>query len=146
VVLVAAELVGSMASALAETVDYVAQRQQFGRAIGSFQAVKHQCADMFVALEQARALVQSAAITVHEQSATAARDVSAVAAWVPSAAIDNAAKAVHLHGGMGYAWETGLHLHVRRAVAVHRLVGERRPNASAVLADLVRCTPQQVPA
>jgi hypothetical protein len=119
-VLTVAELVGGMQKVLDDTVGYVSDRQQFGRPIGSFQAVKHRLADMYVAIEQARAAVQLAAIEC-DQDAGAAALASAVR-WVPRTAIDVFDSAIHLHGAMGYSWEVEIHLHMRRALATRHLL------------------------
>jgi alkylation response protein AidB-like acyl-CoA dehydrogenase len=117
-VLTISELVGGMQATLSATIDYARDRKQFGRSIGSFQSIKHQLADMYVAVEQARAAVQFAAISM------AATDVAAAARWVPMSAIGLFERAIHLHGAMGYSWEGGVHLHLRRAVATRTLLRE----------------------
>jgi alkylation response protein AidB-like acyl-CoA dehydrogenase len=122
--LTVAELVGGMQKVLDDTVVYVTDREQFGRPIGSFQAVKHRLAGMYVATEQARAAVQLAAIEC-EQDADAAAVASAVR-WVPRTAIDLFGSAIHLHGAMGYSWEVDIHLHMRRALATRHLLGRDR--------------------
>lgn len=111
-----AELVGGMQATLTGTVRYVREREQFGRSIGSFQAVKHQLADMYVSTEQARAAVQFAAIGTD----AATGDVDAMAQWVLRAAITLFDNAIHLHGAMGFAWEVDVHLHLRRALALRQ--------------------------
>lgn len=126
-VMMIGELVGGMQTVLDETVGYVAERKQFGRSIGSFQAVKHQLADMFVATEQARACMQFAAIGLDQGSATAAADVAAAVRWVPRAAIDLFAHAIHLHGAMGYSWEIDVHLHLRRALETRSVLRTPSP-------------------
>lgn len=115
-VMMMGELVGGMQAVLDETMGYVTERRQFGRSIGSFQAVKHQLADMYVAVEQGRAAVQFAAIGLDQRSETAAADVEAASRWVPRQAIDLFDTAIHLHGAMGYSWEVDVHLHLRRAL------------------------------
>jgi alkylation response protein AidB-like acyl-CoA dehydrogenase len=119
-VLTVAELVGGMQKVLDDTVGYVSDRQQFGRPIGSFQAVKHRLADMYVATEQARAAVQLAALACEQDAGTAA--VASAARWVPRTAIDVFDSAIHLHGAMGYSWEVDIHLHIRRALATRHLL------------------------
>jgi hypothetical protein len=123
-VLTCAELVGGMAAVVSETVRFVTDRHQFGRSVGSFQAIKHQSADMFVAVEQARAAVQFAAITVTDGGATARSDVASLSRWVPRAAISVFETAVHLHGAMGFSWEVPVHLHLRRALSVRGVLAE----------------------
>ena len=115
--LTTAELVGGMQKVPTDTVAYAGAREQFGRPIGSFQAIKHRLADMFVATEQARAAVQFAAIECSDGADAAAAAVASVARWVPRSAIDVFEDAIHLHGAMGYSWEIDVHLHLRRAMA-----------------------------
>ncbi len=122
--LTVAELVGGMQAALDATIGYVGERRQFGRSIGSFQSIKHQLADMYVAVEQARAAVQFAAISVDSGAPSAATDVASATRWIPRAAIDVFDNAIHLHGAMGYSWEVDVHLHLRRALAVRALLNE----------------------
>ncbi|WP_330245798.1 acyl-CoA/acyl-ACP dehydrogenase [Streptomyces sp. NBC_00562] len=111
----AAEAVGAAASALDRTVEYVKAREQFGRAIGSFQAVKHRLADLYVRVQ-------------------AARSAAYYAAWDPAAgglALAQAletlrittAEAVQLHGGIGFTWEHEAHLYFKRAAADELLFG-----------------------
>lgn len=113
-----AELVGGMQKALLDTVDYVNTREQFGRAIGSFQAIKHRLADMYIATEQARAAVQFAAIESAYAVDAVSSEVASVVRWVLQSAIKVFEDAIHLHGAMGYSWEIDVHLHLRRALAV----------------------------
>ncbi|MEV4880172.1 acyl-CoA dehydrogenase family protein [Streptomyces cyaneofuscatus] len=111
----AAEAVGAAAGALERTVAYVKEREQFGRAIGSFQAVKHRLADLYVRVE-------------------AARSAAYYAAWDPAAgplalaqaleaARTVAGEAVQLHGGIGFTWEHEAHLYVKRAAGDELLFG-----------------------
>ncbi|MFD7492213.1 acyl-CoA dehydrogenase family protein [Streptomyces sp. NPDC059832] len=114
--LLAAEAVGAAAGALERTVEYVKAREQFGRAIGSFQAVKHRLADLYVQVQ-------------------AARSAAYYAAWDPAAAGGLAlaqalealrvttAEAVQLHGGLGFTWEHEAHLYFKRAAADELLFG-----------------------
>lgn len=126
-VLSAAELVGSMQQVLDETVEFVTNRTQFGRPIGSFQAVKHQLADVYAMTEQARALVRHAAIAVDDGAADAAELVGSVARWVPRSAIAACETAVHLHGAMGFSWEVDVHLHLRRALVARSELARFEP-------------------
>ncbi|MFD3790610.1 acyl-CoA dehydrogenase family protein [Streptomyces cyaneofuscatus] len=111
----AAEAVGAAAGALARTVAYVKEREQFGRAIGSFQAVKHRLADLYVRVEAARSAAyyaawdQAAGPLALAQALEAARIV--------------AGEAVQLHGGIGFTWEHEAHLYVKRAAADELLFG-----------------------
>jgi len=134
----AAEQVGGIAHALEATVSHVRQRHQFGRPIGSFQAVKHRLADLLVELEAAR----SAAAYATACAATGSPDLpvaASAAAVVCSAAFGRAAaEYVQLHGGIGFTWEHDAHRYVRRARADEVLLGDQefhRARLSAVLAD-----------
>jgi hypothetical protein len=115
--LTTAELVGGMQKTLDTTVEFTKSRQQFGRPIGSFQAIKHRLADMYVATEQARAAVQLAAIDCADNAGSGAAALASAARWVPRAAIELFENAVHLQGAMGYSWEVDAHLHLRRALS-----------------------------
>lgn len=122
-VAVAAEMVGLVDHALTVTVDYVKTRRQFGRPIGSFQAVKHRLADVLVQLEAARSAVALAAACA--VSSPEALPLTASAARVVAAqAADLAVREyVQLHGGIGFTWEHPAHLYFRRARAASVLFG-----------------------
>lgn len=105
------------------TVEYVKVREQFGRAIGSFQAVKHACADMAVKNAVARALV-AAAIEAHVAGAPgASAAVSMAKSYACTAAVEVVGKALQLHGGIGYTWESGVHAYLKRATLNRSLFG-----------------------
>ncbi|MGW7757264.1 acyl-CoA dehydrogenase family protein [Streptomyces violaceusniger] len=119
----AAEQVGGSGHALDATVAFVAQRHQFGRPIGSFQAVKHRLADVLVALEAARS--GSAYATACAAIASPQLSVAACAAAVVCSETFRLATAeyVQLHGGIGFTWEHPAHLYVRRARGAEVLFG-----------------------
>jgi alkylation response protein AidB-like acyl-CoA dehydrogenase len=136
VLLTTAELVGNMQHVLTVTLAHTKSREQFGRPIGSYQAVKHRLADMYIATEQARAAVQLAAIDCTDDVESASESVASAARWVPRSAIEVCESAVHLHGAMGYCWETGLHLHLRRALATaHALDGSKAGAVKALSSE-----------
>ena len=114
---VACDSVGIAQAMLDATVSYTGVRQQFGRPIGSFQAVKHACADMLVRISVARQLV-NAAIESPEP-----RAVSMAKAYATEAAVEVAGKAMQLHGGIGYTWESGVHVYLKRAALNRSLFG-----------------------
>ena len=122
-VAVAAEMVGLVDHALTATVEYVKTRRQFGRPIGSFQAVKHRLADVLVQLEAARSAVALAAGCA--VAAPGALPLAASAARVVAAqAADLAVREyVQLHGGIGFTWEHPAHLYFRRARSASVLFG-----------------------
>ncbi|MCD2113558.1 MULTISPECIES: acyl-CoA dehydrogenase family protein [Rhodococcus] len=114
--LVAADAVGVANRALAMAVDWAGQREQFGRPIGSYQAISHRCADMLVAAEGARGLVLAAADRSPQEPEEAAAVHLATAAALRSA-VSNAEGCIQIHGGIGFTWEHPAHLLLRRAVA-----------------------------
>ncbi|MDH6218278.1 acyl-CoA dehydrogenase family protein [Streptomyces pseudovenezuelae] len=115
----ACEAVGAADRALERTVEYVKQREQFGRAIGSFQAVKHRLADVYVQVQAARSAAYYAAwATVHGER------VGGVAlAQALEALRDSAAEGIQLHGGIGFTWEHEAHLYFKRACGDELLFG-----------------------
>ncbi|MDG9684980.1 acyl-CoA dehydrogenase [Streptomyces sp. DH18] len=145
-VLLAADACGSAARSLDTAVEHATVREQFGRPIGAFQAVKHLCADMLVRLEQARALTWDAARAADETARTAdetgaagsggeparpdvagpgVRGLTAAlaAATAPEAAYTCAKDAIQILGGIGFTWEHDAHLQLRRAVLARQLLG-----------------------
>ena len=121
--LLAAEQVGGAQRVLDMTVAYARARLQFGRPIGSFQAVKHRCADMLVRVEHARSTAYHAAWALADGSDDPDLAV-AVAQAVCSEAYERVAlAAVQLHGGIGFTWEHPAHLYVKRAVTDAALLG-----------------------
>ncbi|WP_329212982.1 acyl-CoA/acyl-ACP dehydrogenase [Streptomyces sp. NBC_01485] len=121
-VALAAEQLGGAQAALDMTVAQVRERTQFGRAIGSFQAVKHTCADMLLQVESARSAVVRAVRAAGSPEALA--EAAAVAqSWCGEAFTFVAAECVQLHGGMGFTWEHDAHLYFRRAQSDAVLLG-----------------------
>ncbi|WP_319453113.1 MULTISPECIES: acyl-CoA dehydrogenase family protein [unclassified Mycobacterium] len=116
---VAADSVGIAARALAMAVAWAGDREQFGRKIGSFQAISHRCADMLVALEVARSQVFTAA----EGDEPNEVDCMLAAAEAFDAAVFAAEQSIQIHGGIGFTWEHPAHLLLRRARANAVAVG-----------------------
>jgi acyl-CoA dehydrogenase len=122
VLAVAADSIGVGSRALAMSVDWARERHQFGRPIGSFQAVSHRCADMLVALEGARSQVLAAAdVEVDVEESGYLGDLAAAAAL--DAGVAATERALQIHGGIGFTWEHPVHLLLRRAQANAVLVG-----------------------
>ncbi|MEZ5142370.1 MAG: acyl-CoA dehydrogenase family protein [Acidimicrobiales bacterium] len=111
----AAELLGVGARSLDLAVDYAKEREQFGRPIGSFQAVKHRCADMLVDVEGMRSVAYHAAWCHAAGDADAAVAASTAKTWCSDAATRVTASALQVHGGIGFTWECDVHLFVKRA-------------------------------
>ncbi|MGE2714036.1 acyl-CoA dehydrogenase family protein [Mycolicibacterium litorale] len=120
-VAIACDSLGLAEAMLAATVDYAKVRHQFGRPIGSFQSVKHACADMLVQIEVCRQLVDAAVTAVVAGDATTAAAMAK--SHVCGAAVDIAGKAMQLHGGIGYTWESGIHVYLKRAALNRSLFG-----------------------
>jgi alkylation response protein AidB-like acyl-CoA dehydrogenase len=111
----AAECVGIAAESLDLTVAYVKVREQFGQVIGAFQGVKHQLADLHVTLESARSALAFAARSVGEDPRLRDAALAVARRRCGAAAFRIAGEAIHLHGGIGFTWEHGVHLYYRRA-------------------------------
>ena len=103
--------------------DYAKTRQQFGRPIGSFQAIKHLCAGMLCRSEQATAIAWDAARAADQALAELPLAAAAAAALALDAAVDNAKDAIQVLGGIGFTWEHDAHLYLRRALALRQLLG-----------------------
>jgi alkylation response protein AidB-like acyl-CoA dehydrogenase len=135
--LTAAYQVGIASSVTDRSVAYAKEREQFGRLIGSFQAVKHLCADMLVRSELARAAVHAAAVTLDDaEVGDPGRSVATAKLLADEAAILNAKSAIQVHGGMGFTWELPLHLYLKRAWGLSTTFGTADEHALA-LADAV---------
>ncbi|MFD9452828.1 acyl-CoA dehydrogenase family protein [Streptomyces sp. NPDC059985] len=111
--LTAALQLGSALRTLELAVRYAGEREQFGRPIGAFQAVKHLCAGMLVRAELARTAVYAAAVTA--AYAGGPGEIAAAKLLADGAAVANARDCLQVHGGMGFTWEADVHLHLKRA-------------------------------
>jgi alkylation response protein AidB-like acyl-CoA dehydrogenase len=149
-ILTAAQQVGHAAETLDLAVAYAKERHQFGKPIGSFQAIKHMCADMLVRAEVARAAVHAAAClsdapdvlaaeadaAATTPTATIQRAVAGAKLLADEAAVANARAAIQVHGGMGYTWEVPLHLHLKRSRVLATTFGSAS-ELSSLLSSLV---------
>lgn len=122
-VAVACDSLGLSETMLDATVAYAGVREQFGRKIGSFQAVKHACADMLVRVTVARKLVEAAVRSQAGDEPDAAVAAAMAKSYTCAAAVDITGKAMQLHGGMGYTWESGVHVYLKRAALNRSLFG-----------------------
>jgi alkylation response protein AidB-like acyl-CoA dehydrogenase len=114
-VTVAAELAGTAQRVLELSVDYAKVRRQFGRPIGTYQAVSHRCADMLVAVESAKSLVYHAAWALDNGVPEAPLAAAMAKAYASDAARTVASLGLQVHGGIGFTWEHDIHLYLRRA-------------------------------
>ena len=126
----AAQLVGAAEALLGDAVDYAKQRTQFGRAIGSYQAIKHKLADVHIAIELARPLVYGAALSL------APREVSAAKAAASEAALLAARAALQTHGAIGFTQEHDLSLWLLRVQALRSAWGTPEAHRRRVLEAL----------
>ncbi len=136
--LLAAEQVGGAQKLLDLTVAYAGTRLQFGRPIGSFQAVKHRCADMLVLVEHARSTAYHAAWALQDGLDDPDLAVSIAQATCSEAYQRIALDSVQLHGGIGFTWEHSTQLYVKRAVTDAALLGsatEHREHIAAAVLD-----------
>jgi alkylation response protein AidB-like acyl-CoA dehydrogenase len=129
---VAAEQAGGAQQVLDMTVAYTKERQQFGRTVASFQAVKHQAADMMVAAESAKSAIYYAGCVAHEAmyggplGVELAEAASIAKAQCSAAFFANASTAIQLHGGVGFTWEYDVHLYFKRAKSSEILFGNAK--------------------
>ncbi|MFJ7077760.1 acyl-CoA dehydrogenase family protein [Streptomyces sp. NPDC098781] len=131
VLLTAAEQLGSAGRVCEMAAQHARTREQFGRPIGAFQAVKHLCAEMLVRTETARAAVYAAAVTADPA------DIHTARLLADEAAVRGARDCLQVHGGMGFTWEFELHLHLKRTwVRTHR-AGEVTESEESLAAELL---------
>ncbi len=129
--LVAAQLLGMTEGTMDLAINYAKEREQFGRVIGSFQALKHMFADMFARRELARAAVYAAAATLDDpEVGDVERAVSSAKLLAGEAAMKNARACIQIHGGMGYTWEVPAHYYFKRAWVLESLFGTGSEHAA----------------
>jgi len=121
--LYAAEAVGGASDCVDSAVEYAKVREQFGRTIATFQAVKHHCANMLVAAESAVSCVWDAARAADEDEEQFRLIAAAAATLAFPAYVRNAELNIQVHGGIGFTWEHDAHLHLRRALTVQAVLG-----------------------
>ncbi|MFE6172849.1 acyl-CoA dehydrogenase family protein [Streptomyces sp. NPDC056464] len=131
VLLTASEQLGSATRVCEMAAQHARTREQFGRPIGAFQAVKHLCAEMLVRTETARVALYAAAVTADPA------DIHTARLLADEAAVRGARDCLQVHGGMGFTWEFELHLHMKRAwVRTHR-AGEVTESEERLAAELL---------
>jgi alkylation response protein AidB-like acyl-CoA dehydrogenase len=132
----AAQLVGAGQALLDSSVAYAKQRTQFGRAIGSYQAIKHKLADVHIAVELSRPLVYGAALSLADNSPDTARDVSAAKAAAGDAALLAARSGLQTHGAIGFTAESDVSLWLLRVQALLSAWGDPAAHRRRVVAAL----------
>ena len=120
---VAAQLVGAGQAMLDGSVAYAKQRTQFGRVIGSYQAIKHRIADMKMWIEGCHGVTELAVRAVQDDDPEAVEIVSAAASYLGDHASEILQECTQLHGGIGVTWEHDLHLYLRRITLDRNLFG-----------------------
>jgi alkylation response protein AidB-like acyl-CoA dehydrogenase len=125
-VMSAAESVGVAARVTGMTVEYAKERKQFGRPIGSYQAVSHACAQMFLETEGARNVAYWAAWALDHEPEAAFMAANCAKAYASDAAVNVCRSALQVHGGIGFTWEHDLHLFLKRAEANAHAFGDAR--------------------
>jgi alkylation response protein AidB-like acyl-CoA dehydrogenase len=131
-----ADLVGTLTGAIEVALDHVRVREQFGRPIGSFQALQHFLADQHVMVEAARSAMWHAAWAVDALPESDALRAAVVAkAYCSSIAREVAEAALQAAGGIGMTWEAAPHLYLRRALLGRRVFGDEEAQLQAVAAD-----------
>ena len=123
-VALSAEQLGGAQRCLDMSVDYAKQRVQFGRPIGSFQAIKHKCADMLLRVESARSASYYAGWAASVQDPELPALASLAKAYCSDTYFQCAAEAVQIHGGVGFSWEYDVHLYFKRAKSSETLLGD----------------------
>ncbi|MEU8138056.1 acyl-CoA dehydrogenase family protein [Streptodolium elevatio] len=136
--LLASEQLGTAEQAFETAVDYLRTRHQFGRPIGSFQALRHRAADLWADLAAARGTARYAAACAAADSEDFPLASALAAAHVGEIAVRTAEESLHLHGGIGFTWEHPAHLYVKRAMSSAVIFGtpDRHYAALAELADI----------
>ncbi len=134
--LVAAEMLGGAQTALEMAVEYARVRTQFGKPIGSFQAIKHRCADMLVDVEGMRSAVYAAAWAIGAGDPDASIAASTAKSWCGDASRRVMASALQVHGGIGFTWEHDLHFFFKRAQLDRMSFGDSRTHRDRLAARL----------
>ncbi len=120
----AAEQAGGAQRVLDMSVEYAKLRVQFGRPIGSFQAIKHKCADMLIEVESARSAAYYAGWAAAERGDEVPALASLAKSYCSEAYFHAAAENIQIHGGIGYTWEHPAHLYFKRAKSSELMFGD----------------------
>jgi alkylation response protein AidB-like acyl-CoA dehydrogenase len=134
----ALEAVGIGSKAIELAIAYAKQREQFGKKIGTYQAVAHSLVDGYVAVELARSLAYWAAWTVAVDDAQVDLAVAAAKSQASEAAVLACEKSIQVHGGIGFTWEHPLHRYYKRALWLEGALGYGREHRAEIAASLLR--------
>jgi alkylation response protein AidB-like acyl-CoA dehydrogenase len=138
--LVCADMVGTCAAALEGAVAHACEREQFGRPVGSFQAVQQLCADQLVSVEGGRSIMWQAAWAVDELEPAEALALARVAkAYCAEMGRTVCETAIQVWGGLGMTWECPAHRYLRRALLDRQLFGDDRVQLAAIAHDRLGC-------
>lgn len=132
------QMVGISAKVLEQSVAYAGQRVQFGKPIGSFQAIKHKCADMAVGVDASRSAAYFSAWSVSQEPEQCARAVSIAKSLCGDTVNMVCNEGAQIHGGMGFTWELGLHFYLRRAKLLESAAGDSTYHRERLLAATLR--------
>jgi len=128
----ALSMTGTCRAIFDETLQYTKDREQFGKPIGSFQAIKHRLVEMLISLERASSLAYFAALTIAEDDPRRSIAVSMAKTAAGDCQALIAQEGLQLHGGVGYMWEQDLHMHLKRAKSGDFLLGSGSEHRAAV--------------
>jgi len=132
----AAEMLGAARRCLDMAVGYAKVREQFGQPIGSFQAIRHKCADMLLETENSHSAVYYAAWALDAGAEDAGTATSIAKSYVGDAARKVCGEAIQVHGGIGFTWEYDLHMYFKRAKALEAQYGDADFHRELILADV----------
>ena len=122
--LLCSEMVGGMQRILEAAVDYASERHQFSRPIGSFQAIKHKCADLLIDFEGARTASEGAITALEEEDEERSLLVAVAKSYIGPAYARMTTENMQIQGGVGYTWEYDAHLYFRRALSGASMLGD----------------------
>jgi alkylation response protein AidB-like acyl-CoA dehydrogenase len=134
----AAEMLGAARRCLDMSVDYAKVREQFGQPIGSFQAIRHKCAEMLLEVENSHSATYYAAWALDSGAEDAPLAASVAKSYVNDAARRVCGDAIQVHGGIGFTWEYDLHLYFKRAKALEPLYGDAEHHRELIVRRVAR--------
>jgi len=134
----AAEMLGASRRCLEMAVDYAKVREQFGQPIGSFQAIRHKCAEMLLEVENSHSATYYAAWALDTGAEDGALAASVAKSYVNDAARRVCGDAIQVHGGIGFTWEFDLHLYFKRAKALEPLYGDAEHHRELIVRHVAR--------